>query len=51
MATVELSFTPLPAHVRTARLVAADGQSHWMEGVLLLAVYLILALAFLHLPA
>jgi serine/threonine-protein kinase RsbW len=23
MATVELSFTPLPAHVRTARLVAA----------------------------
>src|SRR4030095_8838190 len=23
MATVEMSFTPLPAHVRTARLVAA----------------------------
>ena len=23
MATVELSFTPLPAHVRTARLIAA----------------------------
>jgi Ca2+:H+ antiporter len=32
-------------------LVAADGQSHWMEGVLLLAVYLILALAFWHLPS
>src|ERR1700689_3800393 len=25
MATVEISFTPLPAHVRTARLVAAAG--------------------------
>ena len=32
-------------------LVAADGQTHWMEGVLLVAVYLILAMAFYHLPA
>jgi Ca2+:H+ antiporter len=31
--------------------VADDGKSHWMEGVQLLAVYLILALAFYHLPA
>lgn len=31
-------------------LVAADGETHWMEGVLLLAVYLIIALAFYHLP-
>jgi Ca2+:H+ antiporter len=30
-------------------LVAQDGQSHWLEGVMLLAVYLILALAFYHL--
>jgi len=30
--------------------VAADGESHWMEGVLLLSVYLILALAFYHVP-
>ena len=30
--------------------VADDGKSHWMEGVQLLAVYLILALAFYHLP-
>jgi Ca2+:H+ antiporter len=31
-------------------LVAPDGQTHWMEGVMLLAVYLILGLAFFHLP-
>ncbi len=31
-------------------LVSQDGESHWMEGVMLLAVYLILALAFYHLP-
>ncbi len=29
--------------------VAQDGQSHWLEGVMLLAVYAILALAFYHL--
>ncbi len=32
-------------------LVAHDGETHWMEGILLLAVYLILALAFYHLPS
>lgn len=32
-------------------LVANDGESNWMEGVLLLAVYAILALAFYHIPA
>jgi Ca2+:H+ antiporter len=31
-------------------LVAQDGESHWMEGVMLLGVYVILALAFYHLP-
>jgi Ca2+:H+ antiporter len=30
--------------------VASDGESNWMEGVLLLAVYLILAMAFFFLP-
>jgi Ca2+:H+ antiporter len=30
-------------------LVAHDGQSHWLEGVMLLAVYAVLALAFYHL--
>jgi Ca2+:H+ antiporter len=32
-------------------LVSQDGESHWMEGVMLLVVYTILALAFYHLPA
>jgi Ca2+:H+ antiporter len=32
-------------------LVAQDGESHWMEGVLLLAVYVILGMAFYWLPA
>jgi Ca2+:H+ antiporter len=31
-------------------LVSGDGESHWMEGAMLLAVYLIFALAFYHLP-
>jgi Ca2+:H+ antiporter len=32
-------------------LVSQDGESHWMEGVMLVAVYGMLALAFYHLPA
>jgi Ca2+:H+ antiporter len=32
-------------------LVAQDGECHWMEGVMLLAVYLIIALTFFHLPS
>ena len=32
-------------------LVAVDGESNWMEGVLLLAVYLIFAIAFFFLPS
>jgi Ca2+:H+ antiporter len=31
-------------------LVAQDGESNWLEGVLLLAIYLLLALAFFFLP-
>ena len=31
-------------------LVSQDGECHWMEGALLLAVYVIIALAFYHLP-
>ncbi len=31
--------------------VAQDGESHWMEGVLLLAAYLVIGLAFYVLPA
>ncbi len=53
---LDLHFTSLEvlalgASVLVVALVAADGQSHWMEGVLLLAVYVILAMAFYHLPA
>jgi Ca2+:H+ antiporter len=32
-------------------LVSQDGESHWMEGVMLLGVYLVMALSFYHLPA
>lgn len=31
-------------------IVVQDGESHWMEGILLLAVYFIFALVFYHLP-
>jgi Ca2+:H+ antiporter len=30
--------------------IASDGESNWLEGVLLLAVYLILAVVFYFLP-
>ena len=33
------------------RSLTADGESHWMEGVMLLSVYLILAIGFFFLPA
>jgi Ca2+:H+ antiporter len=55
-APLDLHFTLLEvlavgASVIVVAFVAADGESHWMEGVLLLAVYVIIALAFYHLPA
>ncbi len=31
-------------------LITQDGESHWMEGVQLLAVYVILGIAFFFLP-
>ena len=34
-----------------AALVAVDGESNWLEGAMLLAVYLIIGLAFFFLPA
>jgi len=36
--------------VLIARMVAEDGESNWLEGLMLLAVYAILALAFFFLP-
>lgn len=53
---------PLDLHFRTMELVAVvlsifvlalvshDGESHWLEGVMLLALYVILGVAFFHLP-
>ncbi len=52
---LDLHFTPMEAiaviiSVAVLTLVSQDGETNWMEGVMLLGVYLILALAFLHLP-
>lgn len=52
---MDLHFTPMEAvavliAIAVSALVAMDGETHWMEGVLLLAVYAILGLAFYHLP-
>lgn len=41
----------LAAAALITALVALDGESNWMEGVQLLVVYIILALAFFFLPA
>jgi Ca2+:H+ antiporter len=53
---MDLRFTPFEVlavtmAVGVVNLVAQDGESHWMEGVLLLAVYLVIGLAFYFLPA
>jgi Ca2+:H+ antiporter len=52
---LDLIFTPLEviAVVASAGIMAFcanDGESHWMEGVQLLAVYIILGIAFFFLP-
>jgi Ca2+:H+ antiporter len=53
---MDLRFTPFEVLAVSiaavvVNFVAQDGESHWMEGVLLLAVYLVLGLAFYFLPA
>jgi Ca2+:H+ antiporter len=53
---LDLHFTPLEVaavvlSVAVTALVCHDGESNWLEGAMLLAVYLILGLAFYHLPA
>lgn len=52
---MDLIFNPmelasLGAAVGIAALIALDGKSNWLEGAQLLAVYLIVALAFFFLP-
>src|SRR5262249_46604368 len=52
---LDLRFTPLEVvtllmSVGVIALVCHDGESNWLEGAMLLAVYLIFALAFYNLP-
>ncbi len=53
---LDLIFTPFEVAAVTISVfavgfVAMDGESHWMEGVMLVGVYCILAIAFYFLPA
>jgi Ca2+:H+ antiporter len=45
-----LEVAALLLSVFVVALVCHDGETHWMEGAMLLAVYAIFALAFYHLP-
>jgi Ca2+:H+ antiporter len=52
---MDLRFSPFEVlavglAVGVVSMVAQDGESNWLEGALLLAVYVILALAFYFLP-
>ncbi len=52
---LDLHFSPLETvavglSVGVLALVSQDGECHWFEGVMLLGVYLLFALAFFHLP-
>lgn len=52
---LDLIFTPFEVaavaiSVLAVGFVSMDGESHWMEGAMLLGVYLILAVAFFFLP-
>ena len=44
-------ITAIALSVLATSLVVVDGESNWVEGLQLLAVYLILALAFYFVPA
>ncbi|MBT6495113.1 MAG: calcium/proton exchanger, partial [Planctomycetaceae bacterium] len=45
-----LEVVAIAVSVMIVGLVAYDGESNWLEGLLLLAVYVILGIAFYHLP-
>ncbi len=47
----QFELLALVAAVLVAALVSSDGETHWLEGAQLTAVYLILAVAFFFLPA
>jgi Ca2+:H+ antiporter len=46
-----IELAALAAAVLVADLIALDGESQWLEGILLLAVYVLLALAFYWWPS
>jgi Ca2+:H+ antiporter len=46
-----LEVVAVGVSVAIVTLIAQDGESNWMEGVLLLAVYAILGITFFALPA
>jgi Ca2+:H+ antiporter len=46
-----LEITAIALSVLSATMVVADGESNWVEGLQLMAVYLILGFAFYFLPA
>jgi Ca2+:H+ antiporter len=46
-----LEITAIGLSVIATALVASDGESNWVEGLQLMSVYLILALAFYFVPA
>jgi Ca2+:H+ antiporter len=55
-APLDLIFTPFEVAAVTMSVlivgfVSLDGESHWMEGVMLVGVYMMLAIAFYFLPA
>ena len=45
------SSSPSASSVLSIAFISHDGETHWMEGVQLLAVYVILVLGFYYLPA
>ncbi len=45
-----MEIVALVIAVAVLALVCVDGETHWMEGAMLLGVYVILGLAFYHLP-
>jgi Ca2+:H+ antiporter len=47
----QFEYLALGVGVLIAALVSEDGESNWLEGAELLALYIILALAFFLLPA
>jgi Ca2+:H+ antiporter len=52
---MDLHFLPIEivtivVAIVTVALVAQDGETHWLEGVMLLAVYIIIGLALYHFP-